>query len=297
MYKICILQTEWANEKVLRHYSKMTPGRRGIWKDMVGVTSINEADVVAIVDYTTQDIGKKPAVYLGAHPMGMNGYRCFDNAKNVIAKYDLRDTFGFGEWWLDEDYDTLSALDNPVKTKNLSCILSDKTINLGHRQRISYVERFCSEYPKRLDLYGRINPKIDSVMYSSYRGILGIDRRNPEYAEKFNSGKTKALLPYQYTLEFDDEWDSPCYFSERVFDDLLLWCMPIYSGGLDINKFLPKNSIIPFNRVTTDPKELIEIIDSGFREKHIEDVREARHLLLNKYQIWARVYEGITGHV
>ena len=292
-FKVCILQTEWPNDKVLRHYAKMTSGRKGIWKDMIGVTSINEADYVAVIDYTTQDIGKKPAVYLGAHPLGMAGYRGFENAPNAIAKYDLRHTFGFGEWWLEEDYDTLSALDNPIKTKTLSCILSDKTINPGHKQRIKFVEGFCAKYSKRLDLYGRINPKRDSILYDSYRGILGFDRRHLNYAEHFNCGKTSALLPYEYTLEFDDEWSSRCYFSERVFDDLLLWCMPIYSGGLDIGKFIPENSIVPFNRGTTQPEEIIEIIDSGFRDKHIEDIREARHLLLNKYQVWARVYSGI----
>lgn len=295
MIKVCFLQTEWDNEKVLRHYRKMTPNNSGQWKDMIATTSINDADYVAIIDYTNQDIGNKPAIYLGAHPPPMSGYRCFDNAKNAIARFDLRDTFGFGEWWLEEDYDTLSALEPPTKTKILSTILSEKSVNLGHRQRLDFTNRFCAKYDNQVDVYGRVRPEQIPNMKNSYKGVLGFQRGHTEYAEKFNVGKTPALLPYKYTLEFDDDWGCVNYFSERFFDDMLLWCMPIYSGGSQVHKYIPENSFRYFDRVNTKPEEIIEIIDSNFYEKHIEDMREARNLLLNKYQLWARVYEGIKG--
>jgi hypothetical protein len=293
MIKVAILQTEWSNDKVLRHYRKMTPNNSGQWKDMIAVTSIDEADYVAIIDYTNQDIKDKPAIYLGAHPPPMSGYRCFDNAKNAIAKFDLRDTFGFGEWWSEFDYDTFTKLEPPVKTKKLSTILSEKSVNLGHQQRLTFVNNFCAKYSNKIDIYGRVRPQQIPNVRNSYKGVLGFQRGDKDYVELFNTGKTPALLPYKYTLEFDDDWGCPNYFSERFFDDMLFWCMPIYSGGSGIHKFIPENSFRYFDRVNSKPEEIIEIINSDFREKHIEDMREARNLLLNKYQLWARVYNAI----
>lgn len=298
MIKVCFLQTEWDNEKVLRHYRKMTPGSRGVWKDLIGVTSIDEADYVAVIDYTVQDIKDKPAVYMNAHPPPMAGYRDLDDpaySKNAIAKFDLKNTFGFGEWWLDEDYDTLSALKSPVKTKNLSAILSEKAINEGHKQRLAFANKFCATHRKEIDIYGRVHPSQVPNMGDSYKGVLGFQQGHNQFREHFNSGKTPALLPYRHTLEFDDDWGCVNYFSERFIDDMLLWCMPIYSGGTQIHKFMPENSFRYFDRVKTTAEEIMQITDSGFREKNISAMAEARDLLLNKYQLWPRVYDGIKG--
>ena len=293
-FKVCFLQTEWKNEDVLNQYRKMTPGNKGVWKEMTGVTSIDDADYVAIIDYTVQDIKNKPAIYLGAHPPSTNGYRCFDNAKNAIARMDLRDTCGFGEWWLEMDYDTLMALRPTQKTRNLSAIVSSKTITEGHRQKIKFVDNFCIKYKDKIDIYGRVLPKQIPHAGASYKGPLGfVDGVNPEFKSSFNVGKIPALSPYRYTLDFDIDQSCPYYFSERFYDDLLLWCMPIYSGGTQVHKFLPENSFRYFDREKTTPEEILDIVNSDFREKHINDMWAARELLLDTYQLWPRVYNSI----
>jgi len=295
-FKVCFLQTEWSNEKVLRIYRKMTPNRSGIWKNMIGVTSIDEADYVVIIDYTKQDIKDKPAVYIGAHPYGhKEGWQCYDNAKNVIAKFDERDTFGFGEWWLEDDYDTLSALEPPKKTKNLISIISEKYMTPGHQKRRKYMEKFCAEYPNDIEIYGRIKCfDFEPNIKKCYKGPLGYISSDVKFPENFQIGKTEILKQTRYILEHDDNFGCIHYFSERFFDDLLMWCMPIYTGCGEIYRYLPFNCYINFD-YNTPPKKIIEIANSDFREKHLEDIKEARYLLLNKYQLWARAYEGITG--
>jgi len=81
------------------------------------------------------------------------------------------------------------------------------------------------------------------------------------------------------------------YWSERFFDAMLLWTMPIYYGGTNIHEYLPENSFRYIDLFDSNhtPEYIIDIIDSDFREKHIEDMKEARYLLLNKYQIWPRI--------
>jgi len=278
----------------------MTPKRSGRWQRLVGVDRIEEADLAVIIDYTIFELPKHiKKVYMGAHPYGHTvGYRCFDEYKgdpNTLGIHDLRDDAGFGEWWLEEDYDTLSALEPPKKTKKLISIISEKTASEGHIARRRYMEKFCKQYPNDIEIWGRIQPFPEEPnIKRCYKGILGYTRQDPNFAEYHYMGKTQILKDTRYILEHDDNFGCVHYFSERFFDDLLLWCFPIYHGGGQIDRYLPKNSFRTFD-YNTDPKEIIEMANSDFREKHIEDMREARHLLLNKYQMWARVWEDVKG--
>ena len=300
MFKVCFLQSTHDNEEVLNHYKKMTPNRSGKWKEMVGTTSIEEADYVVIIDYSMHEpIPKnKPKIYIGAHPQVCRGYYCFDE-KEAIIKMDLKDTFGFGEWWLDEDYDTLSALKPPKKTKDLSCILSNGRTHDFHKKRIEFMVNFCSKYSNRVDLYGRIKiGKGEESLNKSFKGVCGSSKKDKNYKTTYWNGKRKALEPYRYSLEFDNgstpkEGICRNYFSERFFDSMLMWCMPIYYGGIDIHKFIPINAFRYIDIFNDSSEYVINIIESDFREQHLKDIAEARYLLLNKYQIWSRVYLAI----
>ena len=296
--KMVICQTEWSCVKTLKTYKKMTPNSSGIWKNMIGVSDPKEADVAVIIDYTVLELPPDmPKVYLGAHPYGYHaGYRCYDDKKDAIGKFDSRDTFGFGEWWLDETYDELVALQPPEKTESFVTIISEKRATLGHRNRLRYMENFCRNYADQIKIYGRLIPRDDEVyMKQSYQGILGCARHDSRFPELFQTGKSELLKKTKYILEHDDNFGCVHYFSERFFDDLLMWCMPIYRGGGNIDKFLPVNSFRTFS-YDTEPGDIIKIVDSNFYEEHIGDIAKARELLLNKYQLWARVYSPIAKH-
>ena len=294
--KICILQTEWPCWKTLKTYSKMTPGGKGVWGNLVGVPTIKEADLAVVVDYTIHALPKgMPVVYMGAHPPPCPGYRCYDE-KDAVAKFDLRDTYGFGEWWIDWSYDELMALKRPEKTKSLSCILSNKTMMKEHLRRREFVTELVAEDSTVLDLYGRIVPtQSEAILQSVHKGPLGEPKADMANQKNHWGGKTPALLPYKYSLEFDYFCECPHYFSERVYDALLLWTLPIYSGGKGIGNYLPKGAIYPFHSFDTPPEEIVKIINSGYYEEHIKDIEEARHLLLNKFHLWARTAEGVKG--
>ena len=303
MIKICFFQNQISHEKVLNTFSKMTPNSTGIWKDLVGVTNPDIADFHVIIDETNLKVDSKKAIYVGGHPTSCTGYNNFENRGGYVAKLDLAETFGFGEWWLKANYNELSSLQSPNKTKDLTCILSNTRVFDYHRKRVKFMMDFCSKYPIRVDLYGRIIIREgENSLHNSYKGPVGVSETHTNYEKLYWFGKRKALEPYRYSLEFD-MGRSPemgiCenYWSERFFDSMLLWTMPIYYGGTNIHKYLPENSfryIDLFNPNHT-PEYVIDIIDSDFREKHIEDMKEARNLLLNKYQIWPRIFSVIKG--
>jgi len=296
--KMVICQTEWACWKTLKVYKKMTPGATGQWKNMITVDNYKDADVAVVVDYTIHDLPKDmPKVYIGAHPYGhIQGYRCYDDKKDAIGKFDLRDTAGFGEWWLDKDYDTLVKLGPPEKTKDLVTIISEKDTTEGHRERRRYIERFCSHHEDKIEVYGRIKPKDhEPNIKKCYKGPLGYHKHDSQFPDLFQKGKDELLRVSKYILEHDDNFGCIHYFSERFFDDLLMWCMPIYYGGGEIDRFLPKNSFRLFD-YNTSPNEIMDMVNGNFYEEHLEDIAKARDLLLNTYQLFPRVYEPIAKH-
>jgi hypothetical protein len=301
MSKICFFQSEISHEQLLKTFSKMTPGRRGYWRDLEGTTNPEIADFHIVIDETAFAVDPKKTIYVGGHPTSCTGYSNFENRGGYVAKLDIAETFGFGEWWLREDYDTLSAMQPMKKTKNLSCILSDTRVFDYHKDRIKFMANFCKKYPKEVDLYGRIMPRDDEQsLYNSYNGVAGIASTSQNYYKAYWFGKRPALEPYRYSLEFD-MGRSPqirkCenYFSERLFDSMLMWCMPIYYGGTNIEKYLSINSFRYFDlyNLNHTPEYILGIIRSDFREQQLKDLAETRDLLLNKYQIWARIHEII----
>ena len=291
MIKVCFIYNGESNEDFLKILSKMTPNRSGKWKDMVGVTDPKKADFCIIQDRSGHSCPENKCIYMGAHPdiPNYDTYVCFDG--KGIARLDLRDTFGFGEWWLEYDYDTLSKMKRPKKTKDLCCILSNAEGRPDHLARKQYMERFCSKHP--VNLYGHIKPT--GSMNKYYKGKLG------EYTPTtYWFGKEKVLEEHRYTLEFDNatikgtsEYEThptKHYFSERFFDDILLWTTPIgVICATNIGDYLPEGSFryADFTLNGDDVEEMIK------EEPDWKALDEARDLLLNKYQVWARVYEVI----
>jgi len=291
MIKVCFIYCCEPKEELLKTFSRFTPKRSGVWKDMVGVTSVEEADYCMLLDGNSREfVPPEKAILVGAHPKGDGppyypNYRCFDN-RECVAKLDCRDTFGYGGWWLDEDYDTLSALKPPKKTKDLSCILSDHRGGWGRADRIEFMKRLCDKYPNRVDLYGRIKP--EGSLVEHYKGELGINTPTD-----YRYGKRNGLEPYNHSIELD-AGPFRNYFSERFFDSMLMWCMPLYWGGTNVEDFLPENSF-RYIDIYKDGDDVMETVRSNFREKNLDALAEARDLLLNKWQIWPRLYSVIKG--
>lgn len=286
MIKVCFIFPSWSHEETLKIYSKMTPGRSGQWKDMVGVTDPFKADYCVIVDDALGvPYPKDRAIYMGAHPYipGYDSYRCFDGMG--VARLDLRDTFGFGEWWLKYDYDYLSKLQlQPMeKSKDLICIMSNAIGRPDQELRKLYIKRFCESHC--LDLYGGLKPETEAIA-AQYKGVLG----NPDRAGvDYWYGKEGILENYRYALEFDNG-PTKHYFSERIFDDILLYTTPILAlGCTNLEEYLPEGSF-HYANIAGYGNDVMEIIK---RTPDYKALKEARDLLLNKYQLWARVWETI----
>jgi hypothetical protein len=273
MIKICFLYEGETNERFLNILKKMTPNQSGVWKEMVGVSNVGEADWCVVLDMTNQPIPIERTIFVSAHPKMENYIGYYDNTKRP-HRLDNAETFGFGEWWIKYDYDYLSALEPMKKTNDVCCIMSNAGGSWNRDRRKVFMKEFEKKYP--INLYGRIR--------DAGKGELG--KNTPT---EYWFGKEPVLEAHRYSVEIDH---GPCknYFSERLFDSLLLWCMPLCWGCDNVHDFIPEKAF-RYIDIMGNGDDIINYAESDEREKNMDAIAEARNLLLNKYQIWAWVYE------
>lgn len=276
--KVCFIYDHWNNEKTLSLYKKMTPQSSGVWKDLVAVTEERDADWCVVVDDTQRCMNPDKTLYMSAHPYmaGYEGYRDLSQKKH---KLDNKETFGFGEWWLKYDYDYLSSLEPMEKFKDCCWIISNSVGGYGRERR----KELAKQLNGQIDVFGRIK--------GVGAGKLGVEDND---GGNHTWGKEDVLAKYRYSVEVDV---GLCrnYFSERIFDSLLMWCMPLVWGATNIEEYLPRDSF-RYIDIYGSGKDILEISKTNAREQSLEAIREARNLLLNKYNIFARSYDYIKAH-
>lgn len=305
MSKVCILSWHFNTPEItLEYFIKQSPGRSGKWKDMEAVTDPFSADFVFVMDGYNHPLPQDRVIYFGAHPFvpGFSkSFRTFED-KKCLAKVRLDKHLNMGEWWCEYDYDTLANLKCPEKDRQLVCIMTYQTHNLMYAQRVNFMHSFVRDQMENItkceglfDLYGRPEEKFrqDGILSHAYRGPLG--QNNPDgYLNQHTQGKIPALLPYEYSLEFD-VGPTQNYLSERFYDSLLLWCKPIYYGSSNARDFIPQDAFGMIDIDTTENaagRVFQEMDTLGWFESY-KAISAARDLLLNKYNIWPYMHNVI----
>lgn len=296
MDKIAFIGNSEPPNKLLQIWKKQTPGSKGVWGNLQGVDNYEEADYFGVIDYLPSylkgKIKEDKCVFLGAHPETMSAYRDMSNYI-CLAKYDCANTFGFGEWWINYDYDYLKALEKPKKTKILGAIVSNARSQSYHTARIEWLKRFCDRINIDFDLYGRIEPDTDS-MKKYYRGACGSQDARGSAVSGGNdhmSGKESIYEQHLFMIEFDATGRH--YFSERVFDCMLLWAIPIYWGGSGLHEYIPKESF-HYLDINGNGSDVLEIIEK-YNPITNYYLTETRNILLDELQLWPRIHKAIYG--
>ena len=143
----------------------------------------------------------------------------------------------------------------------------------GHVKRMKFLRRL-SKNNQLMDLFGQGN-----FNCSQYNGEI--------------DNKWDALKKYRYSLAIEN-YSGRNYFSEKILDPLLAWCMPIYWGCTNLSEYLPEDSYVRVDITSDDsPERVREIIQSDYREQNLDAIREARELILNQCQIWPRIEREI----
>jgi hypothetical protein len=261
---------------------RQTPGNKGIWNGIQFVIDEpGEADYVVLHGHAEKPawvkcpkghiwlvMGEAPHEFSASwHDIPSTIDRAYmTDAAQVDEKHIL--STSYLPWWVDKDYDSLTACTPCRKDKPLSWITSNNNTVTGHRYRLRFLDKVRGM--EKLDLCGR--------------GFTPI-------ADKWD-----ALAPYRYTIAFEN-YSNSHYWSEKVMDAFLAWTMPIYYGCTQLDKFFPRDSFIQLDPEIADPVAFLQdVISSDARERNLDAIAEARNRVLNDYNLFNLIAQEIEAN-
>ncbi len=170
-------------------------------------------------------------------------------------------------WYVNNSFRELNEMGPPEKEKNCCWITSGIDRSINHRKRLDFL-RLLRDKNLDFDLYGR--------------GL-------PDWARGYGmvTNKWHSMSPYYYNLAIENYADNEWYVSEKLWDALLAWCLPIYYGGSAADRLLPPGSFLRlpsmdekgFNYI----KEVTANRDAWYEAK--EAIAEARQIILHKLNL------------
>ncbi|GAB4462208.1 MAG: hypothetical protein OHK0037_12720 [Elainellaceae cyanobacterium] len=177
-------------------------------------------------------------------------------------------------WYVSQPFDYLQAAPPPEKLRLCSWITSgiDRTAN--HRQRLEFLQRLqASDVP--FDLYGRGLPDWAQVNRGATRTLGPV------------ANKWHAIAPYTYNLAIENFAENEWYVSEKLWDALLGWSLPIYYGGSAADRLLPPGSFLRLpsldERGIAYIREITATPEAWYAAK--EAIAEARQIILHELNL------------
>ncbi|MBD2494665.1 glycosyltransferase family 10 domain-containing protein [Nostoc sp. FACHB-280] len=170
-------------------------------------------------------------------------------------------------WYHSNSFKDLNEMPPPEKVSSCSWITSGINRTANHRQRLSFLQSMQSSNIK-FDLYGR-----DLPTSAKSQGELG--------------NKWYGMAPYYYNLAIENYADNNWYVSEKLWDALLAWCLPIYYGGPAADKLLPPGSFLRLPSLDEKGIAYIQEVtatpDAWYAAK--DAIAEARQIILHKLNL------------
>jgi hypothetical protein len=255
---------------------RQTVSGSGRWNDIQFTTECpEECDYIVVLNHPVQNIKSKcrkggRILIIQEPPYENNNYLIdhFPYFDIIISAFDKKyspniiHTQGGLPWLIDKDFQELCDL-ILVENKKLdkaSWVTSTKNLNSGHEPRLKFLDQL-KKRKDLVDLFGR--------------GLNPIDN------------KFDGIYPYKYALAIENYSDNN-YWTEKVSDAYLSWSMPIYYGCKNLHDFFPENSFIEID--IHKAEEAFEIIDKAIKDKlwdkNKNAIKEARELILHKYQLF-----------
>ena len=258
-----------SSRSLLDGYLKFTHERKGVWGNLRGVYTLEEADVVIFIgSYTGKNYPGKPVVQLRREPDSVERFIRHPQAK-AILDYNDNDPRGYHActWEMEWDFGMLQDMKYPSKSKKASLISTDKW---AHRNDI--VAAIANAVGDQVDYFGIGMQNI--VGPSLYKGQLNFPK---------DKCKMPGLKDYHYSIAIENS-KQVNYFSEKIIDCYLGWTFPIYWGCPNIDDFFPKGSYIDLEELSG--RSLERILNTSPSSDQINILKECRDLVLHKYSLW-----------
>ncbi|OLP17552.1 glycosyltransferase [Leptolyngbya sp. 'hensonii'] len=170
-------------------------------------------------------------------------------------------------WYHGNAFRELNEMPPPEKVRPLSWITSGIDRTVRHRQRLDFLRLIC-ESGLDCDLYGRNLPD-----WTKSWGAL--------------DKKWHGMAPYTYNLTVENYADNDLYVTEKLWDALLAWCLPIYHGGSAADRLLPPGSFLRLPSLDEKGlayiREVTATPDAWYEARAA--IAEARQIILHKLNL------------
>jgi hypothetical protein len=170
-------------------------------------------------------------------------------------------------WYHTNSFQDLDTMPCPAKVAPCSWVTSGISRSANHRQRLDFLQSLQSSSVK-FDLYGRNLPP-----WAKAAGEL--------------SNKWYGMAPYYYNLAIENYAENSWYVSEKLWDSLLAWCLPIYYGGPAADKLLPPGSFLRLPSLDEKGIAYIQEVTATPEAWNAakEAIAEARQIILHKLNL------------
>jgi len=254
-------------------FSKQTPGSSGVWKNLVAVDNINQADYEVAQDKTDGKYNASKLIFFGREPKHIFYHDIPQAAYNF--HHEKGNSHMPQTWWVSQTYDELVANTSTDKQHLLSIIDSGKSGVIGHTRRVEAIDKLHSS-DIDLHIYGK------TKRYTGQKYLGELPPRD----------KSNGLLNYRFNLAIENG-QTDLYFSEKFCDPILCNTFPIYVGCKQIDKFFPEGSYFTIDLNKDVVAQVKDIISIPVEELNYSALFEAKDLILNKYNIWDTIHRVI----
>ncbi|NEQ67706.1 MAG: glycosyltransferase [Symploca sp. SIO2D2] len=170
-------------------------------------------------------------------------------------------------WYLSNSFQDLNEAPPPMKIGSCSWITSGIARTANHQRRLAFLRKL-EEEKVNFVLYGRNLPE-----WCNSRGTVG--------------NKWNVMAPYYYNLAIENYAENEWYVSEKLWDALLAWCLPIYYGGSAADKLLPPGSFLRLPSLDEQGIAYIKEVTANPQlwHEHRPQIAEARQIILHKLNL------------
>lgn len=158
------------------------------------------------------------------------------------------------------------------KNKNISIICSKQQWQPGHQLRYNFAKKLKKYFGDQLDWYGN--------------GVNPINQ------------KWEGIAPYKYHIVLENRSDYN-FITEKIYDSFLGGAFPIYWGAPNLNEYFSYKSFEQINILDFlgSVKKIEKIIASNLYESRLRELKKAKELVLNKYNLLNRISEIIENNI
>ena len=250
------------SEQLLKKYSRQTPNNSGVWNTLEGIGDPSKSDYIIVLQSNGPPIDipdslKDKVILFRREPDFVQPWIPINGVKEVFD-YSTEEKYHISTWWINLSYDELITLPYN-KSKSASIISSNKW-----NHRTNYIKAICEMNPNTFDYYGNIQISNQS---------------NFGYVPK----KETSVLEYEKSVAIENSSQNN-YFTEKILDCILCSTMPLYWGCPNISEYFPEGSYRLID--IQDPHQIKELLEEPISKKEIKSLKQAKDLILNKYNIW-----------